>query len=411
MAAFEARRNEEETLARGSLEGERRASIARVAMVVLFAACTEVLPRLRGEEVARDLARQAVGLGYMVFAIGAMFALRRAGPNIRRSRRRPAVVTVLDFAFITFMGLSDVDGALGYRPELGAAASSILISFAVARVSLWHVVLSVGLAIVAFLTIAIHAGHAGDVGTFFVIGGFLALGVLVALTNRAVRAMFQDLRRRDNLTRFLPRPVAERVLAQGTHALAPVMREVTVLFSDIRGFTTLSETLPPRAVLELLDDYFGRMAQIVKGHDGVVGKFLGDGLLAYWGVPDDDADHAPKAVRAALDMQRALVELNRVRAHEGAPPLRVGIGVHTGPVAAGMLGGAEHAEYTVIGDAVNVASRVEGLTKERGVDVLISETTWARCGARFTGRALEPAAIRGRREAVGLYAIEPESLG
>src|SRR5439155_19078528 len=107
---------------------------------------------------------------------------------------------------------------------------------------------------------------------------------------------------------------------------------------------------------------FGRMSQIVKGHDGVVGKFMGDGLLACWGVPDALDDHAVRAVRAARDMRRALRELNNYRETQGLGPLKIGIGIHTGVVAAGMLGGNLQAEYTVIGDAVNVASRVEGLT-------------------------------------------------
>ena len=407
IAALEARRNEEETLAAGALEGERRASWARLAMVVLFAGCSEVLPRLQGTDVDTELARQLVGAFYAFFAVTALLVLRRARPNVRHARVRPMLVTVLDFSFITFMGLSDLRTALGFRPELAAAASGVLISFAIARSALWQVLVTIALAIASFVTIAAAAGRLTEPTSIFVMCGFAAHGVMVALTNRAVRQMFNDLRKRDNLTRFLPRPVAERVLAHGARALAPVQREVTVLFSDIRGFTALSESLPPRAVLELLDDYFGRMALIVKGHDGVVGKFLGDGLLAFWGVPDNDRDHAIKAVRAALDMQRELVDVNRVRAAEGAPPLRVGIGIHTGPVAAGMLGGAEHAEYTVIGDAVNVASRIEGLTKQHGVEVLISETTWARCGERFVGRRLDPEELRGRREAVVLYAITP----
>jgi len=156
---------------------------------------------------------------------------------------------------------------------------------------------------------------------------------------------------------------------------------------------------------ELLDEHFGRMAQIVKGHDGVVGKFLGDGMLAFWGVPDRDAEHATKAVRAAIDMLRALEELNGQRAADGRPAIRIGVGIHTGPVAAGMVGGPDQSEYTVIGDVVNVASRIEGLTKSLGTAILVSETTWMSCGERFEGTRLAAEEIRGRREPVVLFAV------
>ncbi len=405
IAALEARRNEEQTLAAGALEGERRASIARVAMVALFAFCAEVLPRLQGQDFVSGWGRQLVGGSYTAFAIGTILILRRVRPDPGKARVRPMIMTVVDFGFVTYMGLSDLETSLGFRPELAAAAGGVLISFAVTRIALWQVATTVALALASFSIIAGRAGRLDEPTTLFVLAGFIALGFMIGMTNRAVRRMFTELRRRDNLTRFLPRAVAERVLAHGAGALSPVQREVTVLFSDIRGFTALAEHLPPRAVLELLDDYFGRMALIVKGHEGVVGKFLGDGMLAYWGVPDDDGDHARKAVRAALDMHKELADVNRARAQDGQPPLRIGIGVHTGPVAAGMLGGAEHAEYTVIGDAVNVASRIEGLTKRHGVDVLVSETTWERCGDRFGGTRLAAEEIRGRREPVVLYAV------
>jgi len=179
------------------------------------------------------------------------------------------------------------------------------------------------------------------------------------------------------------------------------------MFSDIRGFTTMSESLEPRDVLMMLDDYFGRMGQIVKGHDGVLGKFLGDGLLAFWGVPDRLEDHAVRAVRAARDMRRALRELNQYREKDGLAPIQIGIGIHTGVVAAGILGGALQSEYTIIGDAVNVASRIEGLTKQHGVDVLVSETTWTQLPESRRGDRLASAEIRGRKEPVVLYTLDP----
>ena len=317
------------------------------------------------------------------------------------------MLAFVDYTSITLFAWLDVHNGVGYQPEHQAIAGAILLVFAVARLGLFQVVWSLALAELSLWGVAIYAGSI-DRGTVFIAGGFAVLAFTIGLTNVAVRSMFSDLRRRDNLTRFLPQQVVDRVIAGGTAALAPVQREVSVLFSDIRGFTGLSETLEPRALLAMLDDYFGRMGQIVKGHDGVIGKFIGDGLLAYWNVPDTLDGHASKAVAAARDMQRALVELNREREADGVPPIKIGIGIHTGVVAAGMMGGASQSEYTVIGDAVNVASRIEGLTKEHAAGVLISETTWSQLPEPRKGRRIDGAEIRGRKETIALYALDDD---
>jgi adenylate cyclase len=140
--------------------------------------------------------------------------------------------------------------------------------------------------------------------------------------------------------------------------------------------------------------------------EGMVNKFLGDGMLACWGVPTPGGTHAADAMRAALAMRRRLEEFNATRAPE--PPLRMGVGLHTGVVAAGMLGGSEQSEYTVIGDAVNLASRIEGLTKALGVDILVSESTWQQGQGLFAGRRLSEEKVKGRAEAVVVFSLEGE---
>lgn len=403
IAAIEASRNEAQVRAEGSLLGERRNAIARLVMLAMFAIVTQVGGRT-------DQAQFLVGFGYTAFAVTTLVMVYRVKvPTPGGSRWRPAVLSVVDVAFATALGYLDMRRGDPFGPGQHAIAMSILILFSVTRMTIWHVVLATVLAILSHVFLAALDDTLETQKTVFVLGGMAVLGFMVALTNRAVGPMFAGLRQRDNLTRFMPSQVAERVLRAGPDALAPVEREVTVMFSDIRGFTAMSEGLSPREVLAMLDDYFGRMSQIVKGHDGVVGKFLGDGLLAFWGVPDRLGDHAQRAVRAARDMRRALRELNTHRATEGLPPLKIGIGIHTGPVAAGMLGGKLQAEYTVIGDAVNVASRIEGLTKEHGVDVLLSETTWSQLPEPRAGERVASAEIRGRKQPIVLYALPPDA--
>jgi adenylate cyclase len=400
IAALEARYNEQQVLAQGAVIGERRAALARLAMIAMFG----VVTNLGG---SRGSVQTAIGLGYTAYGVVTFLVLRRlAGGDPRKALWRPLILTVVDFSMITTMAMLGVTHGEPFSPGQHAIATAIVMSFAVARTSLVHVVASVVLALVSYAIASAYGGQLASHITVFVMGGTIVLGFMIGMTNRAVSRMFQGLRQRDNLTRFLPRQVAERVLAHGPNALAPIEREITVMFSDIRGFTGMSEGMGPTEVLTMLDDYFGRMSQIVKGHDGVVGKFMGDGLLAYWGVPDRLDDHAVRAVRAARDMRRAVRELNQHRHHQGLAPIRIGIGIHTGNVAAGMLGGTLQSEYTVIGDAVNVASRVEGLTKDHDVDVLVSETTWAQLPEPRRGDRIASAEIRGRKEPVVLYTID-----
>ena len=406
IAALEARRNEEQVRAEGALLGERRAAIARLVMIALFG----VVASSKGGP--KNWYQTAVGAGYSVWSLGTLIALYRIQRAVpRRSFWAPFGLTTIDFGSTFALGALDTWFTGSMSPGQHAISSAIVMSFSLARLTLWHVAYSVVLACASLIVLASYSGDVAPHVELFVLAGYVVLGLMMALTNRAVGKMFHDLRQRDNLTRFLPRPVADRVIARGPSALAPVEREVTVLFSDIRGFTGMSEGLEPRDLLMMLDDYFGRMSQIVKGHDGVVGKFIGDGMLAFWGVPDQLEDHAARAVKAARDMRVVLAELNRHREQDGKPAIKIGIGIHTGRVAAGMLGGELQAEYTVIGDAVNVASRIEGLTKDHAVDLLISETTWAQLGTMSGARRVGEAAIRGRKEPVVLYTLDSGSSG
>ena len=404
IAALEAQRNEQEVLAEGGLLGEKRAAWGRLAMVAMFGVITQV----SGES---SRAMFLVGLGYTIYTLVTLVMVHRVKPTWTGARVAPFALATIDFAFVTTQGMLDIARGEPFNPGMAVAGTMLPLSFAVARNPVHHVAYAIALAEISFGFVSWYGGlwTVRPAEVVFILGGLLVLGMMVLMTNVAVRRMFAGLRRRDNLTRFLPRAVAERVLTIGPAALAPVQREVTVMFSDIRGFTAMSEALEPRDVLMMLDDYFGRMGQIVKGHDGVLGKFLGDGLLAFWGVPDRLDDHAVRAVRAARDMRRALRELNQYREQDGLAPIRIGIGIHTGMVAAGMLGGALQSEYTIIGDTVNVASRIEGLTKQHGVDVLVSETTWAQLPESRRGDRLAVAEIRGRKEPVVLYTLDPSA--
>ncbi len=406
VARFEvAQANQEQVLAESALRGERLVAATRLVLMALLFVSQSFIARMEGEVLPADpLLRGAVFL-YILGAVVMLVTVWREKANPRRAIWRPVLATLFDCGFFGFMAWRIIQDSGHLNAPMLAASCAVVIAFSVARYSWLHVVLSTVLASATYVLASWMAGAFSLSLVSFVLGCYLSLGLLIGLVNGEARRMFLTLRRLDNLSRFLPRQVVDRVMGTGDGTLEPMQREVTILFSDIRDFTSLSETLPPRAVLELLDDYFGHMSQIVMGHGGIVNKFLGDGMLACWGVPDGDPRHAVHAMQAALDMRTKLVELNAWREQRGEAPLRIGIGLHTGVVAAGMLGGAEQHEYTVIGDAVNVASRVEGLTKTLGVDILVSESTWRAGEGRFQGERISEERVKGRREGVVVYSL------
>jgi adenylate cyclase len=198
--------------------------------------------------------------------------------------------------------------------------------------------------------------------------------------------------------------VVDRIADRGLAADAE-RREVTVLFADLFGFTALGETLAPEALVALLNDYFGRMSRVIEQHRGHVSKFIGDGLMALFGAHEPNPWQVDDAVHAALDMQRALADLNAGRAAQGGSPLRVGIGVHTGPAVAGVLGSRALMEFTVIGGTVNLAARVEGLTRVHDAAVLVTDAVRARLDPRFVLVAMPPTPVRGVDDLVTTWAV------
>jgi len=181
-------------------------------------------------------------------------------------------------------------------------------------------------------------------------------------------------------------------------------REVCILFLDIRGFTAYAEGQPPGRVVDYLNSLFGFMVDIVTSHGGTVNKFLGDGFMALFGAPLSGDNDSASAVRAALEIREALAR----RVDEGqVPPTRVGIGVHRGEALTGLVGSAARQEYSVIGDVVNLASRVESLTKTVGAEILITQAVWERAGAELVGEAeaLGQVQVPGREAMVDLYRL------
>jgi adenylate cyclase len=182
-------------------------------------------------------------------------------------------------------------------------------------------------------------------------------------------------------------------------------RDITVLFTDIRGFTTMSENLDPEALVKLLHDFLNPMSNIIIKLGGTIDKYMGDAIMALFGAPLVQTDHPRLACRAALEMVASLEALNRDWADQDRPPLRVGVGVNSGPVAVGNMGSDRLFDYTAIGDNVNLASRLEGLNKYYGTNILISETTAQGLKNGFILRDMDLVQVKGKAQAARIYEL------
>jgi adenylate cyclase len=217
----------------------------------------------------------------------------------------------------------------------------------------------------------------------------------------------QEKRMKTTLYRYMTPRVAEQVMALGEDALMVGERkEVTILFSDIRGYTTLTENLGAAEVVSLLNQYFETMVEAVFDHEGTLDKFIGDALMAVFGAPLPLTDnHAWKAVQAALDMRHRLAEFNQRRIIQAQPQIHIGIGISSGEVVSGNIGSHKRMDYTVIGDGVNLSSRLEGVTKEYGCDIVLSEFTYQLCKERIWVRQLDRIRVKGKHQAVDIYEL------
>lgn len=235
------------------------------------------------------------------------------------------------------------------------------------------------------------------------------LGYVSEKFNDMVRGLKRGELLRNLLNLYVSPEVAREALEHGTQ-LGGQTVECTVLFSDIRGFTTISEQLPADVLMDLLNRYMSLMVDVIVANGGVVNKFGGDSLLAVFGTPlNPSAEHAWGAVKTALDMQRALVQFNAEQTRVQLPQLRIGVGVATGKVVAGNIGGQGRIEYTVIGDTVNLASRLQSMTKEVGQDILINEAAYLALTEKpIHAKPLPPLEIRGKAESVKVFSIGDE---
>ncbi|HRA40426.1 MAG TPA: adenylate/guanylate cyclase domain-containing protein, partial [Pyrinomonadaceae bacterium] len=234
-----------------------------------------------------------------------------------------------------------------------------------------------------------------------------AVAAQTAVTVETVRAHKRLAREevaRANYSRFMPEYVVKQLLENpDSFRLGGVNQKITVLFADIRGFTSFSETENPERVVGLLNRYFTAMTEIIFEYGGTLDKYIGDGLMAIFGAPTATPTDAVNAVKAAVAMQKRMVPLNDELQQAGYSPVRVGIGLHTGVATIGYVGSEQRSEYTAIGDTVNLAARLE--QNAVGGQILISEATVSAAGNIFPVKGLEPLSVKNRLQPVALFEL------
>jgi len=248
----------------------------------------------------------------------------------------------------------------------------------------------------------------GDLSRQVVVKSKDEIGALSQFFNRMVSGLRERERVKDLFGRYVGDEIAEEIL-KGHLEIGGRRAYATVLFSDIRDFTALSEQSDPSQLIESLQEYFTAMISEVEVQQGIINKFGGDSILALFGAPVSRSDHAVLAVKAALRMSDRLVDLNRERLERGDRPLRIGIGVNSGDMVVGNMGTTDRAEFTAIGDAVNVASRLSDLNKQTPLaSIFVSQSTYRRLGPLaddLIAECLGEVQVKGRADAVTVYAV------
>jgi adenylate cyclase len=212
-------------------------------------------------------------------------------------------------------------------------------------------------------------------------------------------------RLKSTMSRYMDPGIADRLVEAGGEALGGQSVEATVLFADIRSFTTHSEKLGPQGTVAMLNEYFTLMVDVIQREGGMLDKFIGDAIMAGFGVPvahDDDVD---RAVRAAIAMIRELRRWNAQRASEGRAPLDIGVGLNTDLVVSGNIGSKKRMDYTMIGDGVNLASRLESACKQYGSHILASEFTYGKLRGTYRAREVDLVLVKGKTKPVAIYEI------
>jgi adenylate cyclase len=362
-----------------------------------------VIPRIWGPEA--ELASEAQG---RLVPVGLQFKLMFVSVFI-------VFIPLLLLGFTMLLKVNNLLANMGLEPERTAGLVSPLLGWVLLLIVITTFI-SLFISIVMAQDVTRSAGElvralkqveSGALDTHVAVTTTDEFSTLYDGFNRMTNGLQERERLRDAFGRYVAPELAEDVMRRGVQLGGQIVR-ATVLFADLRGFTTISSAIPPEEVVSLLNGYFAAVEPVIQREGGWINKFGGDSLLAVFGAPVPHTDHAQRALRAALNLQAAVADFNQRQQIAGKPNVRVGVGIHTGELVAGNVGSPSRMEYTVIGDIVNVASRIDGLNKEFNTDILVSAEALAAAGEGFAAqaRALPPTLVKGKAEPIQVYALE-----
>ncbi|HEX7701141.1 MAG TPA: adenylate/guanylate cyclase domain-containing protein [Kofleriaceae bacterium] len=350
------------------------------------------------EKFPRDLLDDATKHGALMEDGGRTWIVAAFTPAVLESAKRPD----LDLRFEAALDVTDIKRIV--RKHLLIAAAIVLFTTTLAMWIGWRLASRMALALSR-----VNAAMRRLEQQEYVKVEAVKTGDELEDLASGFNSMVDGLRERDKLRVTMGKYMTEEVLAHvmaGEVELGGKTLEITILFCDLRGFTTFAEKRTAQELVGILNEYFTDMVDCVMAEGGVVDKYIGDNIMAVFGAPVSRPDDAQRAVRAALKMRVALAKLNTRFAERGIEPLRFGIGLHTGEVVAGNIGSARRMEYTVIGDAVNVASRLESKTKDLETDFLISEATRERLTEEVDVVAMGEVQVKGRVAPVKIFTVK-----
>jgi adenylate cyclase len=295
------------------------------------------------------------------------------------------------------------DYAMGYEIVI-LVLSGLALAFALPLLSATRAILvSVGMvALLVALNLWLYLGA----GLVLPLASALAVALTAFALNMSYGYFVESRSKRElaNLfgTYVQPELVDEMVKDPLSYSMKATNKELTVMFCDMRGFTKMSETMEPTQLQELLNVVFSRLTDVIQANRGTIDKYMGDCVMAFWGAPVDTPNHAQLAVKTALEMSAAVRKINEEHRAAGIPEIGIGIGLNTGTMCVGDMGSDIRRSYTVIGDAVNLGSRLEGLSKVYGVDIVVSETT-RRLAPEFGWQELDKVRVKGKEQAVAIF--------